>query len=405
MSMRLPEDILRIVITYLDPGEGIASTKALASFCSSSKLFLSIARQQLYSLVRIDDMRCKMDLSYVKTEVALYGYTRCAPGKWTGSECIWWLKTAFRETEIAIDENRWKAWKARKEGRRAAGSEDPEDPEDEEFDEREFWPDIELFDHADDDVYRYGYEYGHDDLPKLKPYDWGPSDILDPFSFTELRSLETFPHLGRHVKTIDFHGRTEGKPTALILERFLKVCPNVDPIVLARGQVRYLEDSIRALKHIVAYASNLTSITITDFGGDQAVPEFFQAIAKLNKLKHLSLTLTPAAPSYVVEITPSMFDPLTLPNFLTSFHLGSVATPEFYERLSDSFVNSITSLGIAVRRSTPNITRFTSLQHLTITFGYLSQAIELLETVSTSQTIRSLDLRYSNLIDSVGRRA
>ncbi|GAA5877002.1 hypothetical protein JCM16303_006366 [Sporobolomyces ruberrimus] len=400
--MRLPEDVLRLVIEHLDPGEGLAVTQTLHSFCLASRLFLEIARPQLYSLVRIDDMRCKLDIAMVTMQKFMRDMAPATP-ETARPPLPWWMETISREKETTLDERRWKERKELKEKERAErlqtrtdGDGDlesrGEEEEEEDDDDREFWQTREVFDEGDEEDY-CGRE--HDGLPELNPTDWGPSDILDPFSFTELRSLEAYPHLGQFVKTINFHGRVEGKPTAFIIERFLKVCPNVDTIVLARGDVRYIEDWLSVIEHVVAYVPNLTSLTITDFG-DIGTVELFQAIAKLEKLRHLSLTCTPN--EHMVEIDSSLFDPTSLPKSLRSFHLGSIALPDFYDGLPDSFVQSITSLGVAVCREIPDLTRFNKIEHLTITFGYFSHAVEALRTLSTSQTIKSVEVRDSDLI-------
>lgn len=361
-------------------------------------------------------MRCKRDLRNVKEFRYLRSTTRANPTPSTRlGRSSGWIDTMLRENENALSEKRWSERKASRnkekqdrgetkiklQGDSGTDNSDAEDSEESfEFEQRKG-----VFDEEDDADYVYAFSYKREfnTLPRLESSDWGPSDILDPFSFTELHTLERSPHLGRHVKTIDFHGRIEGIPTALIIERFLKVCPNVQTIILARGEVRYLPEFVHVIRHIVAHAPNLACLTIIDFGATGTL-DLFKAIAKLDKLKHLSLTCTPDEASSVLEIDSTLFDPLWIPSSVTSFHLGSLTTLEFYAGLSDSSVMSITSLGVPVRQTLPDLTRFTNLQHLTITFGYLSHAVELVQTLSTSETIKSLELQFSKFIPEHAER-
>jgi hypothetical protein len=383
-----------MVIENLDPGEGLEVTQTLHAFCLSSKLLLQIARPQLYSLVRIDDMRNKLDMGLVKMHRMMKSMTHLTSG---GPPLDWWMETVFRKTDYDVEKERWQERKAKKEQAKEKGG-DATSGGNEDSEEEEVHTNYNYF--RPRDVYdeeEEGYGRSGNGLPTIHPYDFGPTDILDPFSFTQLQSLEAFPHLGQHVKTINFYGRVEGKPTAFAIERFLKVCPNVETIILARGDVRFVGDWPSALDHIVKYAPNLKSLTILDHGERGSI-EIFQSIEKLTKLKHLSLSCTPEDDGF--HEFGSVYDPSTLPTSLTSFHLGSIATPGYYEELPTSFNQSITSLGVSVRRELPDITKFSNLQHLTIHFGLFCHAVEFLTTVSDSPTIKSLELCIS---DSIGR--
>jgi len=325
-----------------------------------------------------------------------------------GSSKGWWVDVMLREKENERDERKWKKKKALRERKKGGQRNRRHSPVDDNDDgEGNFWQTREVFDgdpeeEEEDEYYGDSDDYYPRDksgLPKIHPFDFGPTDILDPFSFAELQSLKAFPHLGQYVKTINFYGRTEGTPTALILKRFLKLCPNVETIILTRGQVRHFPDSVRAIQHVVKYAPKITSLTITDFG-EVGIWDLFSAISKLSKLKHLSLTCTPDG-GYLNEIDTETSDPAALPNSLTSFHFGSIATPEYYTAIPTSFARSITSLGVAVRRKVPDISNFSNVQHLTVTFGQYCHGVDFLRTVSTSQTIKSLELCGSELLSGI----
>ena len=110
--MRLPKNILGIVIEELDPSEGSSTTKTLSSLCLTSKLLLDLARPQLYSTIRIDDMRCTTDYStvtvlkimskmlstIVPTEVDNPAKAQRRPA---------WIDTLFREKEYEIAKKKW----------------------------------------------------------------------------------------------------------------------------------------------------------------------------------------------------------------------------------------------------------------------------------------------------------
>ncbi|GAA5974934.1 hypothetical protein JCM5350_004510 [Sporobolomyces pararoseus] len=374
--MRLPEDILRIVIEHLDPCEGLKTTKTLSSLCLTSKLLLELARPQLYSNIRIDDQRCEYDLTWMSS-------IRQSNGRLSNESLQArpaWVRTLFREKEYDVEK---KEWQKQQEAKRQRGEE-----------EYSFFYESDVFDEGDQDAYGED-EHAWPVLPKLNYRSWGPTDILDPFSYQLLFTLEAQPHLARLVKKLDFQGRIEGKPTSIIIERFLTICPNVETILLYRGAVRFLEDYPRVVGAIRRQAPNVKNLEIIDFN-DEGSEEVFQGISKLSQLSHLSLTCTPR---YSIELSANAF-PLTSLSTrnLSSFHLGSLWTSKFYERFPSHFLESITSLGVAVRRETPDLSNFKNLRHLTITYGYTSHAINTLQTLSPVNEIRSLELRLSETI-------
>ncbi|GAA5965322.1 hypothetical protein JCM3765_007164 [Sporobolomyces pararoseus] len=396
--MELPKSILRNVIEHLDPSEGGSTTKALSSLCLVSKLVLDLARPQLYSTIRIDDMRCVRD--YARASSNREVYSQWSEEQKAGQPI--WLRTLYREKELKVRRREWeerqKVWREQREG---GGEEDAKmndndnsEGEEEEEDHYHFYePDI--FDDADQDT----YAHADDDppLPKLHYLNWGPTDILDPFSYQLLFTLEAHPHLAQLVKAIDLHGRVEGKPTSIIIERFLTVCPNIETILLYRGPVRKIADACLVLESIKKRAPGIKNLEVIDFD-NECDRWLYEEISKLPNLSHLSLTCTPREP---IAFYPRDFPLRSLATRnLTSLHLGSIAVPEFFEQIPDYFLESITSLGIAVRRDPPNLSLFKRLRHLTVTFGYLSHATEALETLSSTNEINSLELRFSERIES-----
>ncbi|GAA5959473.1 hypothetical protein JCM3765_002338 [Sporobolomyces pararoseus] len=367
-----------MVIEQLDPFDGLKTTQVLSSLSRSCKLLHGLAQPRLYSVVRIDDMRCKLDHAMVEFARIM----KSGPGANDESKHPGWMRTMFREKEYMIEFNKWKEEQKLKEERGEKPQEDWEFEEPEIFDEGD--------QEAEDDRDRFS------ELPKLRYHDWAPTDILDPFSFRQLQILEAHPHLAKLVKKLDFNGRVEGKPSSIIIDRFLTVCSNIESISLQRGQVRYLPyEWVRVIEPIVNRVPKLKCLEIIDFD-DAGCIELFEGITKLAHLEHLSLTCTP---SYPTEIGTDEFSLASLTTrSLTSFHLGSTATKSFFSEIPDHFLESITSLGVAVRREIPDLSSFKNLRHFTLTFGYISQAIEALRNLPTVNEITSLELRYSGLI-------
>ncbi|GAA5965290.1 hypothetical protein JCM3765_007152 [Sporobolomyces pararoseus] len=370
--MRLPEDVLRIVIQNLDPSGGLEGPQTLSSLCLTSKLLLELARPQLYSTIRIDDMRCAQDDEMMR----MFELTSIDVDEARKAQRSRWMRVAFRRREYDIMKENWDAEQKLKEARGERKGRYFKKPDI--FDEEESEPE----------------DNGDEDLPERDYLDWGPTDILDPFSYQQLLSLEAHPHLAQLVKAIDFHGRLEGKPTSIIVERFLIVCPNIETILLYRGSVRSLAVHPRVAQVIVKRARNLKNLEVIDFA-EMGSRTLFKKLSKLPRLSHLSLSCSNSR--YPTEFSSVDFSLASLSTrSLTSLHLGSLFSPDFFESIPSRFLKSITSLGIAVRRETPDLSKFKSLQHLTITYGYTSHAVEALQTLSSINEIKSLELRTSN---------
>ncbi|GAA5987221.1 hypothetical protein JCM5350_003285 [Sporobolomyces pararoseus] len=379
--MRIPEDLLKMVIEQLDPFDGVKTTQALSSLSRSCKLLHDLAQRQLYSVVRIDDMRCKMDHAMIEFSRMM----QAEPGANDPSNYPQWMRTMFREKEYKTALDKWNEQQRLKE---EMGEELQEG-------DREF-VEPEIFDEGDEEEDEQDYYGDYSDLPRLNYLDWAPTDILDPFSFRQLQVLEAHPHLAKLVKKLDFNGRVEGKPSCIIIDRFLAVCSNIETITLRRGQVRYLPwEWVRVIEPIVSKLPQLKRLEIINFD-DGGCVELFEGIAKLNNLEHLSLTCTPRYPM-TIGTDEFTLESLTTRS-LTSFHLGSMASKRFFRQIPDHLLNSITSLGVAVRRQIPDLSNFENLRHFTLTFGYVSQAIQALRNLPTVNEITSLELRYSGII-------
>ncbi|GAA5897561.1 uncharacterized protein JCM6883_006737 [Sporobolomyces salmoneus] len=310
-----------------------------------------------------------------------------------------WIDTLFREKENSRDESK--------------GSGEGEDGT------------MDKYDEADDDYYPEGGSFGGwgvGSLEKLDPYDWGPTDILDPISYLQLEALDTYPHLRPLVQGIDFNGRSEGKPTSLAIQRILKLCGNVRSIVIHRGAVRKLgEVAVRLIQPIVEFAPNLESLSLFDLDGENGAGYLYKRLPQLKHLKHLSLSFAEPedGPPHDFDVDETE-DPTDdeedlklnlskLSTPLSSLTLGNVATSDFYASIPDSFHSSITSLGVTVRREIPDLSSFRNLEHLTIKFALPKDVAETLSKLSSSASsspaplpnLTSVELRYSSDLNGI----
>ncbi|GAA5824932.1 hypothetical protein JCM5353_002936 [Sporobolomyces roseus] len=342
--MRLPKSVLSLIASNLDPAENAFTSGTLASLCLVSKEVNAMATPMLWETVRINDLRHAPDLDLV------YLY------------------------------------------------------EDDSEDEFAFYPEPGGFD-MDEDNYDHEYDRSDYDEEEMDGphFDWdlfGPLEILDAFSYQQLLALETFPHLRQHVKTIDFYGRVEGNVPSKIVERFLKVCPNVSTVLLLRGRVRYLaNDGLVVVGSLVAHGTNLTRLEIIDFNDNVAIHGLLSDLPQLPELLHLSLTCKPRERVFEWDLTGGILDrhrPLS--QRLKSLHLGSTVTPEILSYFASSSTTSLTSLGVTVRRQTPDLSAYRNLNHLTITFDEIERATKTLLTLSPDTKVTSLEFRCSHLV-------
>jgi len=384
--MNLPKSVLSLIVSHLDPGENVRTSSTLASLCLVSKEIRSIATPVLWHKIRIDDMRHSPDRGMVELFYQLGVLNLDGTGKkmkdGTTKEQLGWMKTLGRKCDYDVQKKAW-------ERSRARGRSSQDD---------EFYPDEENYDMdyddygSDDEGYGYGSNRGGD---KLDPFKWSANEILDPFSYRQILALEAFPHLRPYVKLVDFHGRLEGVIPSKVIERILKICPNVETVLLQRAQVRYLvEDSLAVVSSLAKHSSGLKRLDITDFDDDTACTLLLSNLAKLTNLRHLSLTFKPREWAEWNE-TPSMYTRSPLPQQLQSLHIGSTISPSFFPFFSRSSTSSLTSLGVAVRRHIPDLSPFVNLRHLTITYDRIRRAINTLSTLPQSTKLATLGLRFS----------
>jgi len=215
-----------------------------------------------------------------------------------------YVEVMGRECEYDIQRKEWEILNPREEVDEADFDDDFEDA---------FYPEPGEFDmdkeDYDDEYDRPDYDEAELDGPHFPWEYFGPSDVLDPWSYQQLLALEKFPHLRQYVKTIDFYGRVEGNVPSKIVERFLKVCPNVSTVLLLRGHVRYLvNDGLAVVGSLVAHGTNLTRLEIVDFNDNIAIHGLLSDLPQLPELLHLSLTCKPRERIFEWDLTGGILD-------------------------------------------------------------------------------------------------
>ncbi|GAA6020398.1 hypothetical protein JCM10207_002094 [Rhodosporidiobolus poonsookiae] len=368
--------LLKLIIQHLDPLER-DELQLLARFCLASKQSLALARPHLYSSAAILDRRC-VDI-------------RNADGGDRRRDCDS-LLDALRPCGPAIHPPYWHL---------------------ERMEDQEMTAHVLL---VGDALRRELPEedYDSDDIYRV----WSWRDLMDRRSIGLLTSLRAHPHLRSLVKHLQFVGVYEGRAAYHAVHQFLVLCPGIRALDLLyhrpprepgiTGFSRNEQPELQLLADIVRMPS-LERLHVR-FCHHRNVQLLLKTVSSLKQLKHFSFSFEEQS-RYGWSLSDNLdhcieeavghprveVDLPALPSTLTSFGLGTVAEPETFDSLTAPFLDTITSLSIAVRREAFDLTGFVHLEHLAVAFARYSTVADTLEDAPPS--LRSLELRWSRSIE------
>ncbi|GAA5980941.1 hypothetical protein JCM11641_005492 [Rhodosporidiobolus odoratus] len=195
--------------------------------------------------------------------------------------------------------------------------------------------------------------YGSDESDDGSPA-YGMTNTVDTSAKKMLLSLEKYLHLQPLVTKFSFYGKFETYGALVILQRFLKICPNLSDIRLVAmkggsiNQDKYGEydDGFPAIKTIIEHEQQIKSLFIRRISPMGSL-EPLAALPKLSKLERFSFHID--RDDCWADVS-SGSRPDTPASPLTTLNLNTVVEPKLFKSLTSTSLTSLTTLTICIRQ-------------------------------------------------------
>lgn len=204
-----------------------------------------------------------------------------------------------------------------------------------------------------------------------------------------------------------FYGGFASERASIVVERFLKLCPNIStvrllgmerPIGTMRGDYGYDEEVevFDALTVLAGYKERLRCLAV-ERAKDYNLYHVFELVGRLSSLKSLSVSTIVEDEGRDIEFQGEQ-EPLTFQ--LESFELNALVEPDLFTHLVSTSLATLTHLSIALHRNSFDLSSLTSLTSLAIVYRKGRVVGETLDTAPSS--VRSVELRSDDMIAGGG---
>ncbi|GAA5827888.1 hypothetical protein JCM11251_007717 [Rhodosporidiobolus azoricus] len=231
------------------------------------------------------------------------------------------------------------------------------------------------------------------------------SDTVDRATNRAYAFYKTRPDLALLPKALVFHGAFYAERAATVVERFLRICPNINSVRFVASvpppSFKYrLEmennpeehENFDAWSALTGCQNRLRSLAV-ERGKERHLDRVVATIGHFASLKHLTFSTSAEDAGFDLEYD----EQLQPPSFrLTSLDLNALTQPALFKYFVSTSSCTLTSLSIAVHRNPFDLASLPALRELAIVYAREGVVADTLATSPSS--VRSVELRFDHMV-------
>jgi hypothetical protein len=238
--------------------------------------------------------------------------------------------------------------------------------------------------------------------------EWGVRWMADRRSRGMLKTVRKHPHLANLVKSLVFYGQYETGAASVIVRQFLSACQNLKKIRALSlepqpksdwggwggGETNEFvgDDGFELLDVLQEKQSSIESLALRRMTSSN-VEGFYYSLQYLKNLRSLSLSVDEES-EWNADLYLNTYNTPPSPTFsLQHLDISRQVEPPLFNFFASSSSASLTSLSVAIRAESLDLSPFIALRHLAIAYCRGSVVVKTLSKVSAS--LVSLELRES----------